>query len=281
LQLSRVSGAWDKKETILMKLTCCLCTALSLVVLPLAADPIDFVVLNGNTPGALLRYSQNGVTTITTLASGGDGLTKDLNGNYIVVNGSALFRVTPTGTLSTLVNAPAGTPNPQWIAVAADSAGNLIAADNSQHAIWKITPGSPLSVVTKVANYPVSAAAELEDVQILVDGSGNYVVLEDNDFHPQMFSITPAGTVTLIPLSGASVKSIWGFVSDGAENYLFGDSGGALYRVTPAGVVTKVANISAISSVAVNPDTGDMLASTWDGHILQVSSDGSLSWRSR
>ena len=54
-----------------MKLIRCLCTTLALAALPLAADPLSFVVLDGTTPGALLRYSEHGVTTIATLAAGG------------------------------------------------------------------------------------------------------------------------------------------------------------------------------------------------------------------
>jgi len=261
-----------------MKLILYLCTALCLVVLPLAADPIAFVALNGLNPGTLLRYSGHSVTTIATLSGSnpigvtGVGLTKDNFGNYIVAFLSSILRVTPTGTVSTIAIAPSGS---QWLAVAADSLGNLIVGDNEQHAIWRITPGRLMTAVIKIANYPVSAA-ELEEVQVLVDSSGNYLVLEDNNSQVRMFSITPAGTVTPIPLSGASVKSIWGFVSDGAGNYLFGDAAGALYRVTPAGVVTQVASILGISSIAVNPDTGDIVVATAGGQIVQVSADGSL-----
>jgi hypothetical protein len=267
-----------------MKLIRCLCTTLALAALPLAADPLSFVVLDGTTPGALLRYSEHGVTTIATLAAGGVGLTKDLKGNYMVVNGSTLFRVTPTGTVSTIVNVPSGSPNPQWVAVTADPLGSdLIAADNAQHAIWKIIAGSPFSLVAKIANYTVSNSAAMEDVEVLVDNSGNYVVLEDNSSTVQMFSITPAGTVTPIPLSGASVTSVAGLVPDGAGNYLFASwRENALYRLTPTGVVTQVAQsvtsgvLNHVGSIALNPDNGDIFVYSYTGQLLQVSADGSL-----
>ena len=270
-----------------MKLILSLCTVLSLVGLPLAADPLALVAVNGATPGTLLRYSEHGVTTITTQVAGAIGVTKGPNGNYWVVNGSALLRVTPTGNVSTIVNAPSGSPNAQWVALTTDAAGKLIVADNAQHAIWRIIPGSPLSAVTKIANYPVADPSELEDIGVLVDGSGNYIVLEDN--HPEgdsnavhLFSITPAGTVTPIPLSGASVASCSGLVSDGAGNYLFGSYiDDAVYRMTPAGVVTQIAHpitgdpFEHVVSLALNPDSGDIYAAT-GGRILQVSADGSF-----
>ena len=64
--------------------------------------------------------------------------------------------------------------------------------------------------VTLVANYPVSNAASSESAGVVVDEAGNYVVLEDNGSALHMFSITPAGVVTPIPLSGATATTCSG-----------------------------------------------------------------------
>ena len=79
---------------------------LVLVGLPLAADPISYVLISSS-PGALIRASSDW-RSIATIASvpNATGLGKDLYGNYLVTTSSTLLRVTPTGTVSTIATAP-------------------------------------------------------------------------------------------------------------------------------------------------------------------------------
>src|ERR1700683_1923796 len=107
-----------------MKLVSSACI-LFLAGVPLAADPISYVVLSSSPSGALVRASSDwrSIKTIATVDNG-TGLGKDLGGNYLVTTPSTLMRVTPTGTVSTIATAPS-TPATGWIGVAADSLGNF------------------------------------------------------------------------------------------------------------------------------------------------------------
>jgi hypothetical protein len=250
---------------------------LVLVGLPLAADPISYVLVSSS-PGTLIRASSDW-HSIATIASvpNATGVGKDLYGNYLVTTSSTLLRVTPAGAVSTIATAPAAPSG--WIGVAADSLGNYIIVDNAQHAVWRV---SSAGVVLKVANYIVADTGELEDASILVDPSGNYRVIEDNSMTVQMFSITPAGAVTNITLSGAAAISADGLIPDGAGNYLFASyRDDSVFRVTPTGLVTVFAHVGTeiccnVISLARNPNTGLVVTLTYGGAVLQISANGTF-----
>jgi hypothetical protein len=254
---------------------------LFLAAVSLAADPISYVMVSASPSGALIRASSDwrSIKAIAPVPNG-TGLGKDLSGNYLVTTSSTLLRVTPTGTVSTIATAPAG-PATGWVGVAADSLGNFIVVDNVQHAVWRITPTAGTATAAKVANYPVTDASVNEDASILVDPSGNYRVIEDNSFTVQMFSITPAGGVTTIALSGAATTSAAGLIPDGAGNYLFASfKDDSVFRVTPAGVVTVFAHngaqICCMTDIARNPNTGELILPSFAGSVLQVNPNGSF-----
>jgi hypothetical protein len=218
------------------------------------------------------------------IASVPDGIAvaKDTFGNYMVVTGSALVQVMPTGAVTSKALAPASGPSPSnWVAIASDSLGNVIVADNHAHEVWRITPGSLFSLEKEVASYPVFSPSQSEDAAVAVDPSGNYLVLEDNGGSLHLYSITPAGTVTPIALSGATATSFnTSLIPDGAGNYVFASSvANALFRVTPAGVVTQIAGhitvTGGLTSVTQNPDTGDFYVTDVADDVLQISADGS------
>jgi hypothetical protein len=252
---------------------------LFLAGVPLAADPISYVLLSSSTTGALIRATSDW-SSIATIApiQNGSGLGKDLNGNYLVTTASTLLRVTPTGSVSTIATATSGPTG--WVGVATDSLGNFIVVDNVQHAVWRISPAG--SAVIKVANYPVADTSENEDASILVDPSGNYRVLEDNSFTVQMFSITPAGALSIVALSGAAAISADGLIPDGAGNYLFASyRDDSVFRVTPTGFVTVFAHDGTqiccnVSGLARNPDSGDVFVPTFGGSVLRVTSNGTF-----
>jgi len=253
---------------------------LLLAGLPLAADPISYVMISSSVPGALIRAS-NDFRSITTIApiSNGTGVGKDLNGNYLVTTSNSLLRVTPTGTVTSIANAPTIPPT-GWIGVVTDSQGNYIIVDNAQHAVWRVSP-SGLSVL-KVANYTVTDPGELEDANILLDPSGNYLVLEDNGSVAQMFSITPAGGVSQITLSGAAATGTDGFTSDGAGNYLFASyRDDSVFSVTPGGIVSVFSHVGTeiccnLIGLARNPDNGELVVPTFGGSVLHINPNGNF-----
>jgi hypothetical protein len=253
---------------------------LLLAGLPLAADPISFVLISSSGTGALIRATPDfrSLTTIAPIVNG-TSVGKDLYGNYLVTTSGSLLRVTPTGGVTSVATAPTIPPT-GWIGVVTDPQGNYIIVDNVQHAVWRISPSG--ASVLKVANYPVTDAPEQEDASILVDPNGNYLVLEDNNSLAHMFSITPAGGVTPITLSGAAATSTDGFIPDGSGNYLFASHlDDSVFGVTPGGVVSVVSHVGTeiccnLAGIARNPNTGELIVPTYGGTVLHVNSNGTF-----
>lgn len=166
----------------------------------------NLVILADN-PTTLQRYNVQGFK-INNIAQVPNGIavTKVL-GNYMVSTGSTLLQVTPTGTVTTVASAPSANGTAAfWVSLAPDGLGNVVLADNHQHAIWLVNPAT--SAITKVANYPVANAGVSDDVGVAVDPTGNYLVITDNSpAGVAMFSVAPTGAVTPVTLTGVAAKS--------------------------------------------------------------------------
>jgi hypothetical protein len=243
------------------------------------ADTISFVVDSprGPNPG-LVRVSSDGstVTPIGPGFNGNYGIYVEPDGDIVTSSGygtADAYRVTPSGSVSMIAPPPTGV---WWFAVTEDHSGDLILADNNNHAIYRVSPDG--SSVTFVANYPVVNVTEEEDVSLLVDSFGNYIVADDNG-GTHMYSITPAGVVTPIALSGAATHGASALAFDGAGNYLLGGNG-AIYRVTPSGYATVFAQDPTklccnLTSIARDPVSGEVLATLNLQHeLLAISPDG-------
>jgi len=235
---------------------------------------VSYVVLHMYSSDSLVRVSDDGQsrTTIAT-GAGGQSLAVDQHGDYIVAAVSSLLRVTRSGVVSKIATPLNGS---QWLSVALDAAGNYILADNRQHAVWRVSQDG--RIVDKVANYPVRRNVEWEDVGVIVDGAGDYLLAENNFNAAHFWRISPAGTVTSIPLHGDRMTSGSWIVGDGAGAYFvasFGDH--AIFRVTPAGDVARYANLGndLISGLARNPETGELVGSfSVDPVLRKISADG-------
>lgn len=245
------------------------CAALLVLAWLGVAGDVSYVVLHRPDYEGLVRLSGDGMSR-TTIARGvgGFGLAVDERGDYIVADGSLLLRVTSLGVVSDIAKAPSRS---QWISVAVDSTGNYILADNRQHAVWRVSQDG--RVADKVANYPVRRE-ELEDAGVAVDGAGDYLLVEDNFDAAHFWRISPAGAVTSIPLHGDRMTSGFFIVGDGAGAYFvesYRDH--AIFRVTPAGDVTRYANLAndRMTGLARNPETGELLTS--------IGLDPSMLWK--
>ena len=182
-----------------------------------------YVVANSHT-STLVSFPT--VAVIATQVAAGD-LTMDAAGNFITAGGPVLEKITPSGAVSTIASAPSG----QWISVALDASGNYIAADDSNHAIWRISPnGSSI----QIAKYPVCSTGELEDVRVRVNAAGNYVVIHDNCASANAYIVTPAGSVSQLTLSSPIPRDVGGLTFDSSGNYVVAASTG-LYSITPTG----------------------------------------------
>jgi hypothetical protein len=250
-----------------------------------SAGDVSYVVLNRSDTNSLVRVSDDG-KSITTIANGagGYGLAVDQNGDYIVAAVSRLLRVTRSGRVSVIAQTPLGS---QWMAVAIDFQGDFILTDNRQHAVWRVSATN--GVATKVANYPVvNQQHELEDSGVLVDPSGDYLVIEDNHVievdHIRkstdatgFFSIAPSGEVHAILIRGDQIPRGAHISQDGLGGY-FVTGSNSLFRLSRAGESKRIATfpVGPLSSVARNPETGEILVVSLSVPlIMKVKAEGS------
>jgi streptogramin lyase len=251
------------------------CVALFAMAWPSVAGNVSYVVLHKDGPDSLVRISADGQsrTTIAT-GAGGYGLAVDEHGDYIVAAVSSLLRVTSSGVVGKIAATPSGS---QWMSVAVDPRGNYIVGDNQRHSIWRVSPDG--QTVERVAAYPVRNNDELEDVAVIPDGAGDYLVMEDNSFTAHLWRVSPVGLVTPIPLHGDRMISGSPIIANGDGTYLVGSyREGAIFRVTSTGEVKKFASVSGrnLTGLARNPETGELVATfNFDPALRKISADGS------
>jgi len=242
---------------------------------PSIAGDVSYVVLGTYPAGDLVRVTDDGrLPKRIASGVGGYGLAVNRGGDYILARVSSLVRVTPSGDVSTIAGCPTGS---QWMAVAVDSSGNYIVGDNQQHAIWRVSADG--TRVDRVATYPVRSPDEMEDMGVIVDDTGNYLVIEGNGGTASVWTVTRQGDVKPISLHGGMMRSGGAIIKDGAGAYLavsFRDH--AVFRITPAGDVAKFATIDGqvLTGLARDPVTGELvLTLNFDQFLRKVSADGS------
>ena len=235
----------------------------------------SFVVLNRSAENSLVRVSSDGrLINMIAAKAGGYGLTKDSAGDYIVAAVSSLLRVTPSGRVSTIATAPRGS---QWMHVLQDHEGFFVVVDNEQHAVWRISADG--QSVTNLANYSVSPP-QMEDVSIVFDESGNYLVMTERVYGAYLWRITQSGQVTPVPLRGKNITA-GGFMIDARHgDYLIGsNTDHAVFRLNKAGDVTKFAEIelgkTALTGMAQNSETGEIVGTlNFAQSLIRISADG-------
>jgi len=179
------------------------------------------------------------------------GLAVDSSGNvYVADNGNSRIRkVTPDGVVSSLA---VKVTNPTAITV--DSLGNLYVA-NSGSSILKVTSAGVVSAVGIDSSFP------FRNIQgLAVDSSGNLYYGDSGRIH----KVTPSGVVTTLAggmnLTGgpyvdgtgsaARFGTVRGVAVDSSGNVYVADSfNGLICKITPAGVVRKLAG-SGVSGFA-------------------------------
>ncbi|HEX6100627.1 MAG TPA: NHL repeat-containing protein [Thermoanaerobaculia bacterium] len=176
-----------------------------------------------------IRKIANGmVTTIAASLETPWGLDVDAAGNVYVADADAgrVLRITPSGSVSTLVNA--GLQSPSGVALAN---GTLFITDALNHAVRGIDPAT--GAVTTIAG-SLPATGHLP-YAVTSDGDGNVYVAQGSSIR----KITPAGVTTTL-VSGLNLAT---GIDIGPDGYLYvADAAAArVLRVSMSGVVTTFA----------------------------------------
>ncbi|MFL6528767.1 MAG: NHL repeat-containing protein [Chthoniobacterales bacterium] len=211
---------------------------------------------------------------------GPTGLAIDGAGNlYVADTGNYTIRkITPAGAVSKFAGAAgvAGAVDgsnaefaaPQGVAV--DSSGNVFVADTYNHLIRKITPGGTTSTIAGKAGaiggddkVGTNATFTLP-FGIAVDSSGNVFVSEQ--YTETIRRIAPDGTVRTIAggsgvpgsSDGAGASALFygptGLATDSSGRLYVADGNNNVVRVSSAGPVSQVLNISTRGLVGTNND---------------------------
>jgi len=102
--------------------------------------------------------------------------------------------------------------------------------------------------------------------------------MEDID-DSRLWRITPKGEVAPIPLHGVRMSTAGHIIASGDGNYLIGSGGDhAVFRMTPAGEITKFADLSGyrnLTGLVRNPQTGEVVGTlNFDKALIRISADG-------
>ena len=264
----------------------------------LTAGTVSYVALQDSDRDSLVRISADG-KTVTSIANGaaGVGLAVDGSGNYIVAAKSKLLRVTRDGKVSTIADAPA---NSEWRAVAVGQNGEIAAADCKQTALWLVSPDG--SSVRKLADFNGDPdCGGYGDVALAVEGSGDYLVLARGDWpetrsdrrktHVRLTRITPGGEaveirITGLPVTEPGVRWPRALVPDGREGFLFVHAAvpavPPVWSLAPDGAAAPLSLLggepdpAALTGLARNPETGDLLLAGFGGRFWTVTGGSSV-----
>jgi gliding motility-associated-like protein len=272
----------------------------------LAADPNNNIYVADKWANRIRKVTPNAV--VTTVAGNGisfssdntnpllarfsmpTGIIYDPYGNIIVgdKNSSKIRRISPTGVVSTIAGNGSnylvdgtGTNSSfsQQNQIAMDIAGNIYVADQSNHAIRKITTDGIVSTLagngSSGSTDGIGAAARFNyPYGIAVDRMGN-VFVADRSNH-KIRKITPSGVVTTF--AGSGVSGFADGIGTSAKFYnphgLTIDAAGNLYvadfnnyrirKITPSGVVTTIAGTGNFGWIQGDVTGRDNIASTSD-----------------
>ncbi len=259
--------------------------------------------------GNIVEFTPAGTNWMVTTLAGGffhpEGIAVDVESNLYVANSDddTVSKVTPGGSVSTLAGVSGAPGNTDGtgsealfntpIGLALDSAGALYVADEGNNTIRKITTAALVNTVAgsgSTSQGSVNGAgneARFNGPQaVAVDGAGNVYVADT--FNDTIRTVTSAGVVnTIAGLAGMAGNSNGvgsdarfnlpqGVAVDGAGNIYVGDSGnGAIREVTPAGVVTTLAEgFGNPTGVALDSATNIYVADEGSNTVCKVTPAG-------
>jgi hypothetical protein len=227
--------------------------------------------------------------TATVPAGASTGAVK-VEKNSVQVSGP-LFTFQGNGTVTTFTISGAASTLNHPSGIVRDATGNYFVCDRDNHRILKITSAGVATVFAGgtmgFTNGTGTAAQFNQPYAIAMDGSGNFYV--GDRINHAIRKITPAGVVTTLAGNGtagnvdgtgtaARFNEPIGVAADAAGNVFVADYiNNAIKKVTPAGVVTTIYNLSQVFGIAIDA-AGNLYLTEYGFHkVSKYSTAGSYS----
>ena len=208
----------------------------------------------------LYKVTPAGVLTTIVNSSNSYGITMDGSGNWYSANytNNSVSKVTPAGVLSSFANTGAGT-----IAITIDGSGNIYTANYTANNVNKITPAGVVTVFGTTGSGPQGMS---------IDGSGNIYTTNVGD--NTVSKITSAGVST----SAFATVGSWpqSSLPDGAGNlYVTNFNDNTISKITSAGVSSIFATTGAGPYGIAKDGAGNFyVTNSYDNNVSKISSAG-------
>lgn len=266
-----------------------------------------YIADTGN--GRVLKVAPSGSISTVMLVLQPSGVTIDGSGNTYVSAATAVSRITPSGTLSTVLN---GLNSPRGLAIT--QTGDLIVADSGANVVRRLSSSGVLSTIagTGAAGFsgdglPASAAELNSPADVVVDLSGTIWIADSGN--NRVRTLTPssiadvAAPATLVhaasmapgPIAPGEIITIFGTGFDPKQTeLLFGSEPGTVFyagtgqinalvpadlapnSITGISIVVDGVNVAGIPSQVVSAAPGIFTTGNGTGQAAAVNEDGTL-----
>ena len=230
-----------------------------------------------------------------------DDVVIDATGNPIVTAGGRVQRIDPGGSLTLLAgNGEPGLPVDGEMAtkspmsansIGLDPAGGFYVGDSTSSRLYRVGPDGIVRTVAGNGRFRFSgdggtataAALNLFLSTIALDGKGNLYIADTNNH--RIRRVGPDGVITTVAGTGqpgpapralpvlaldVPVTAPRGVAADASGNFYFGYQSGPLYKVTPAGVMTRVAAGTGSNYHLALDNAGNLYTNDRGGHRVRI-----------
>lgn len=242
------------------------------------------------------QYGTTDGTGAAAQITGAGGIGFDAAGDLILIDGSSIRKIDTQGVVKTIAHAQNSKSVDEITAVAVEKTGGIVLMTQYGTMMWRVAlDGTSNLIAGSVSQNGLvdgrgSGARFTGPGALAVDGAGNTYVADTGK--STIRKISPSGVVTTFAggtrgtADGAGAAAAFEFITamtiDSQGNLFVADTWNgwnAIRKVTPAGVVTTIANLlglDSINSVAVD-SSGNILACGFALGVRSITPSGAIS----